>query len=104
MNRSFGSGSAGKAPQVSDVHVVVLYDPNTGSIRHVHNVTVYEGGQPVSEKEAIDTALARASRAGHRTESLKIKVSKDPRHGRSPHKIDPTTGDFVPLPPRKRRS
>jgi hypothetical protein len=102
MTHPFGSGSAGNAPRISDVYAVVLYDPETGSIRHVHNVTVYEGGRSVSEEEAIETAVTRASQMGHRTESLKIKVSKDPRHGRSPHRIDPDTGDFVPLPPRER--
>jgi hypothetical protein len=100
MAHPFGIGGAGNAPNVSDVYAVVLYDPETGLIRHVHNVTVFEGGRPVSEEEAIQTAVTRAAQVGHRTESLKIKVSKDARHGRSPHRIDLNTGDFVRLPPR----
>jgi hypothetical protein len=97
MTHSIVSESGGNAPEISDVHVVAVYDPNTGTIFHVHNVTVYKGGRSVTEKEAIDTALARASEAGHRTENLEIKLSKNPVHGRSPHKIDLTTGDFMPV-------
>ena len=34
---TFGGG--GQAPEISDVHVVAIYDPNTGRVVHVHNVT-----------------------------------------------------------------
>ena len=96
---AFGGG--GKVPEVFDVHVVAVFDPNTGTIVHVHNVTVYKGGRSVPEKEAIETALARASHLGHQTEKLKVKLSKNPEHGQSPHRIDLASGEFVRLPVRQ---
>lgn len=100
-----GIAGGGAAPRVSDVHVVALYDPQTGKIAHVHTVTVFEGGRPVTEREAIDAAKAQAARAGHRLDGLEIKVSKDPAHGLRPHRVDVAAGEMValPAPPRERR-
>jgi hypothetical protein len=94
--------NGGRVPEISDIQVVALYEPDAGKIVHVHTVTVFKGGREVSEKEAIDTAVAHASKAGLRTERLKIKVSKDADHGRRPHRIDLSTGDFIPLPLKSR--
>lgn len=97
MDVGMVGGGAGKVPEVLDVHVVAVFEPDTGRIVHVHMVTVFKGGRSVSETEAIETALARAKKAGHSTELLKTKTSKNPLHGRIPHKIDIKTGGFVPI-------
>ncbi|MCO4882455.1 hypothetical protein VOI32_38170 [Paraburkholderia caribensis] len=101
MTHSTFGGGGGNAPEVSDVYVVAIYDPKTGKILHTHNVTVFKGGRSVTEKEALDTAFARASDAGHQTDNLKSTVSKNPQHGRSPHKIDLATGQFIPVPAKR---
>jgi hypothetical protein len=100
MNQPFSNG--GRMPKVADIRVVALYHPQTGKISHVHSVTVFEGGRAVDEKEAIETAKALAKKAGHATDTLAVRVSKDPMHGRKPHRIDVKTGEFVPLEMPKR--
>jgi hypothetical protein len=99
--------NGGNAPKVVDHHVVALYMAETGTIRHLHTVTVFEGGHPVDEPEAVGRAQAKATQAGHNTVHLKIKVSKNADHGRRPHRIDLKTGEFVSLeikPPDTNRS
>jgi len=92
--------SAGKAPAISDYHVVAFYHPETGAIRHLHTVTVFAGGRAVDEAEAVRRAHEKATAAGHNLSRLKFKVSKDPEHGHRPHRIDLKTGHFVAAPLR----
>jgi hypothetical protein len=95
---SSGKAWAGAgAPKVSDTHVVALYDSKTGKIKHLHSVTVFEGGRPISEKEAIAAARVRAAKAGHKVASLSLKTSKDATHAARPHHIDLKSGKFVAL-------
>lgn len=101
---SLGFTSVGTAPKVVDCHVVALYEPDTGNIRHLHSVTVFEGARPVSEQEALRRALENASKAGHKTEHLKVATSKNYEHGAHPHRIDVDTGSFIPLPEPSRFS
>src|SRR5690349_10117438 len=54
--------TAGKTPRVTDVHVIALYEQDTGRIKHVHTVTVFEGGRNITEKEAIEAARTHAGR------------------------------------------
>ena len=89
--------SAGNAPKVVDHYVVALYEPSTGTIRHVHTVTLFEGGNVVDEREAIRRAHDKATKAGHNTATLRFKVSKNSEHGRRPHRIDVTTDQFIPI-------
>jgi hypothetical protein len=90
--------SGGRAPKVSDIHVVALFDPKTGNIRHVHTITVFEGGRAISERQAIESARAQAAKSGLKTEGLEIKTSRDAVHGRFPHRIDLKSKEFVALP------
>jgi hypothetical protein len=99
-HRNISSG--GNAPKVVDHYVVALYEPDTGAIRHLHTVTVFEGGHRVNEQEAIQRAYDKASKAGHKTADLKIKVSKNADHGRRPHRIDLKTDEFVPIEMKSR--
>jgi hypothetical protein len=89
--------NGGNAPKIVDYYVVAFYEPGTGTIRHVHTVTVFEGGHSVDEREAIRRAHNKASKAGHNTAHLKSKVSKNPEHGRQPHRIDLKTDEFAPV-------
>jgi len=89
----------GNARRISDIHVVAVYDPESGRIAHLHTVTVFEGGRSVSEKEAVSAAMTFAQKAGHQVQRFKTKVSKDARHGKSPHRIDVRSGDFVAVSP-----
>ena len=89
----------GNARRISDIHVVAIYDPDSGRIAHLHTVTVFEGGRAVSEKEAVSAAMTFAQKAGHPVQRFKTKVSKEARHGKGPHRIDIKSGNFVAVSP-----
>ncbi|KAA8884487.1 hypothetical protein F3087_33330 [Nocardia colli] len=88
--------SAGSAPAVESTLVVALYEPKTGQIRHLHSVTVFRGAQRTDEAEAIEAAKQSAAKYHDDAAHLAVATSDDPRY-LSPHRIDPSTGQFVPL-------
>lgn len=92
--------SAGRIREVVDVKVVALYEPSTGSIVHMHTEVAFKGGRIATEKEAIERAHKSATRQGHDTGKLKVKVSLNPSHAMRPHRIDLSSGNFVALPQR----
>lgn len=96
--------AAGNAPKIVSTRIVALYHPDTGRIHHVHTVHVHAGGRAVPESEAIEEAHTHAKRLGHDTRHLKVKISDNARHGHHPHRIDPSTGEFVPMasPPARK--
>jgi hypothetical protein len=95
------TGSAGEAPQVESTRVVALYESTTGRIRHLHSVTVLAGADAITEDEAIAAAKERAAKHHNDVETLAVATSEDPRH-LMPHRIDPSSGAFVPLEPARR--
>ncbi|MFC9438191.1 hypothetical protein [Nocardia sp. NPDC057030] len=76
--------------------MVALYEPRTGQIRHLHSVTVFRGAQRADEAEAIEAAKQSAAKYHDDVPNLAVATSGDPRC-LSPHRIDPSTGQFVPL-------
>lgn len=88
---------AGSAPEISDTKVVALFDPASGKIVYVHTVIVFRGGKAVSEQEAISRARANATRIGLPVGRLRVNVSSNLAHGTQPHRIDPSTNQFVAL-------
>jgi len=90
--------STGLAPQVAAQLIIALYEPETGRIVHLHNVTRLAGGRTVPEAEAIQAAQEHAERIGHSVAELRVKVTHDPGHAAGPHRIDLETGAFVRLP------
>jgi hypothetical protein len=97
MNRQMPY-SIGTAREAADVRIVALYEPDTGKIVHMHAVTVFKGGRPVSEAEAIDAAHKQATRIGLAITRLEAKVTATLETAARPHRIDPKTHEFVPLP------
>ena len=81
---------------IESFKLVAVYEPDSGTILHLHTVVVFEGGRPVSDDEATEAARAEAERLGHKGD-LGIKLSTNPQHGELPHRIDPSTGEFVPI-------
>ncbi|MFE9576409.1 hypothetical protein ACFYO1_08515 [Nocardia sp. NPDC006044] len=88
--------SAGSAPPVESTLVVALYEPETGKIRHLHSVTVFRGARGTDEAEAIAVARQSAVKYHDDAANLAVATTDDPRC-LSPHRIDPSTGRFVPL-------
>ncbi len=93
--------AVGSAPRLAGVTVVALYEPGSGKIAHVHTVVRLEGGREVSEDEAIEAARRHAESLGHRVAELEVKLSTRHEHAARPHRIDPETGEFVALEPRR---
>jgi hypothetical protein len=89
--------SAGRKHEIADVKIVALYEVQTGNIVHLHTVVAFKGGRVLSEKEVIDEAQRQASHRGHATGRLATKVSSNLEHAARPHRIDPASGQFVPL-------
>jgi hypothetical protein len=94
-NENISSG--GTAPKIANNHIVALYESASGKIRHLHCVTVFEGGASVSENQAVTDAQKAAAKFGHNVKDLKVKTSTDRAHAIRPHRIDVSTGNFVPL-------
>jgi hypothetical protein len=91
-------GSAGGEPlTVEHVQVIAFYEPDTGTIRHMHMVTTLAGATRLSEDEALADAKRHGSRRRPLPEELEVAFSNDPAHGHRPHRIDPETKAFVPL-------
>jgi len=97
MKRHLFSG-AGPTLDLEAVHVVALYDPDTGRIAHMHIVSMFAGGRAVSEKEAVEGAQQHAAHLGHRVQDLHVKVTSNPEHAQGSHRIDPRTGELIRLP------
>jgi hypothetical protein len=94
----FGLAAGMKIISVEHVQVVALYDPESGKIVHLHTVTTLTGGTPPTHEAAIAEAKLRATRRNRNIDGLAVALSNDAEHGRLPHRIDPKTKVFVPIP------
>jgi hypothetical protein len=106
---------AGRSIELTQLHIVALYDPESGAVLHRHSVAVVKGGQDVSEDEAVRDTLARAKAFHARLEQdpveikkmatrgqslfpidkLKVAVSNNPQHLEMELEVDPKSGDLV---------
>jgi hypothetical protein len=89
--------SAGKPREISEVKVIAFYAAETGNIVYMHTVVTLKGGRRTNDQDAIQQAHHQASRAGVQIAHLPTKVSTNPEHAARPHRIDLTSGEFVPL-------
>ena len=89
-------------PKLAAVCVVALYNSN-GDIVHAHSIATSDRGHTINEQEAVEAAKAIAKRVGHSIEELSIKISRNPAHALTPHRIDPVSGEFVVVTPPKHR-
>lgn len=94
---SSGSFRAGNAPDVAGVKIIALYN-SKGDIVHLHRVVMFTGAREVGDKEAIETAQRYAKMRGHDLSQLKVAQSSRSEHSQKPHRINPETCAFEPLP------
>jgi hypothetical protein len=94
------TASGGAAPAITSTHIVALYEPETGRIRHLHVVTVLAGAEPPSEEEAVAAARDAAAKRHANHEKLAVATSNDRRH-LLPQRVDPASGEFVALEIRR---
>jgi hypothetical protein len=94
----FGLTAGMKILSVQHVQVVALYDPESGKIVHLHTVTTLTGGTPPTHEAAIADAKLQATRRDRNVNGLAVALSNEAEHVRLPHRIDPKTKAFVPIP------
>jgi hypothetical protein len=86
--------AAGDASELSRVTIVALYDPNDGSILHLHQVFAFAGSAVSTEDDAIAAARRNARNLDLDAAGWSAAVSHDPEHGRRSSWIDVSTGQF----------
>ena len=63
--------NAGKAPKISKIQNIAVYDPKDGRIIHMHRAVIFEGAHGRALESAERDALEQARRIGHDTSALK---------------------------------
>jgi len=88
----------GQELSVEHVLIVAFYEPDSGEIRHIHTVTTIRGAKRATQDEAIAEGRQSAARHHKTVDALGIALSEDAAHSRTPHRIDPKTKAFIPVP------
>lgn len=88
----------GKEISIEHVQVVAFYDPESGEIRHLHTVTTIKGAKRLTQDESIAEGKQSAARHHKGVEGLSVALSENAAHSSTPHRIDPKTKAFIPLP------
>ena len=102
MARMF-SGMAGNVPALERVRTVALYEADTGRIVHLHSEMTFAGGIQPTDEDILAGVLRDAASRHKDPHRFGVAWSDDLEHARRPHRIDPLTRAFVPLPPRQVR-
>ncbi|MGO9673499.1 MAG: hypothetical protein ACLPSF_04930 [Methylocella sp.] len=95
-------GGAGDRPAFERIQTAALYDLETGKILHLHSVMTFAGGARTADEDVVAAALREASRRHADPGRFGVALSNKPEHAHRPHRIDPVSKKFVPLPRRSR--
>jgi hypothetical protein len=107
----------GRGMELAQLHIVALYDPESGAVVSRHSVAVLKGGNEVSEGAAVEAARARAKAFYARLENdaaqmkkyaaagqtlfpfdkLKVAVSHDPAHMGAGLRVDLRSGKLIAI-------
>ena len=79
--------SAGKAPAISRIQAVALYD-SQGRIHHMHHVVVMEGAETPAQGTSEGEAVAHAKRLGLAVDELKTLFVPDFANSGARHRVD----------------
>jgi hypothetical protein len=93
------SAMAGNAPALERVRTVALYEPDTGRIVHLHSELTFAGGARTADETLLAAVLKDAAGRHPDPHRFGVAWSDELEHARRPHRIDPATRAFVPLPP-----
>lgn len=91
--------------QISQTHAVVVYDPASGEVRHIHHVTVIQGAKAPATHEMEKRALDLAKRlGGHDPSRLKaLQIAPENLKPRMKHRVDVKTLKLVSEPVSRKR-
>lgn len=81
--------------EISSVRTCVLYDPQDGTIVHIHKEIAVIGAPEATETEIEEKIRKFAARDGRDTKNLKTAFVNDSRSNQRHYKIDTTTLEFV---------
>lgn len=73
----------------------ILYEPESGIIRHVHSVLTFAGAHPASEELHWERAKKIAEKLGGKDRILERVVIDGPERPSGHHKVDPKTRTLV---------
>ena len=87
----------GRFPRLLGTHTVVLFDPATGAVHHVHHAFIFDGG--AAPTEAALEAVARRNAAHRRGAPLPSGLHalhlSDAKLEPGPHRVDLATRRLV---------
>jgi hypothetical protein len=88
--------TTGAFPRCVGTHTVVLYDPSTGHVHHLHHALIFEGPRPA---ESAMEATARRNATHDRFAPLPANLSAlhlhDTQLTKGPHRVDLATRQLV---------
>jgi hypothetical protein len=95
---------AGKVPNLKSVYAIALYDPNDGSIHHMHHVLIMEGSTPTDPKLLEKEAVAHAEKLGHKVGTLKSLHISDLQDIQAKYRVDVEKQDLIRLSESEQKS
>jgi hypothetical protein len=63
--------------KIESIYAVAIYDPNDGSVRHMHHVVSMTGSLPKNPETIEKEAISNATRYGHEVANLKVLHVQD---------------------------
>jgi hypothetical protein len=85
----------GPPREPTSVRMVSFHRPSNGTTAYAHTAKVYAGGRDISEREAIDTAVAGLRPIGLDPADLVMKVTTDAALAARPQRLDLQTNELV---------
>jgi hypothetical protein len=83
--------------KIESVYAVALYDPDDGSIRHMHHAVSMTGSLPNNPETIEKEAISNATRYGHNVNNLKILHIENLNDAASQYRVDVKTQKLVKL-------
>lgn len=88
----------GKVPKTKSIRSIALYEPNEGTILHMHHVMTMEGCEPRDIVDIENDAVRFAKKLGHSVENLKILRAPESINPFAKYRINLANLEFVELP------
>ena len=94
-------------PVPTETQTVVVYDPSTGRVAHLHQAFAVANARKLDPAETERDALVRAQQRGHQVDKLKTLVLREPLPTGKSIRVDVASGQLVttafdPFAARKR--